>query len=75
MPDLRLPSPSNSYGETNTLVTPGCAQDSRIDPHKLSSYIHQGAAGIAGIDGRIRLYEILIISYADIGPSCGAHDP
>ena len=37
--------------------------------------IDQRAAGIARIDRRVGLDEILQIGQADIGPSHGAHDP
>jgi hypothetical protein len=63
-------------GIANTTPTlPPVARDGRVDPDQLAVDVHEGSAGIPGIDRRIGLNEILEVGHADIGPPHCAHDP
>jgi hypothetical protein len=59
------------YREADPHIAATRRKDGSIDADKLAPQVHQRAAGIPRIDGRIRLYEILISLLADSGATKG----
>ena len=60
-------------GEADALVAAGVGRNGRVDADDLAVEIHQRAAAVAGIDGRVGLDEILAVGDADAA-SLGADD-
>ena len=54
-PDHRV----RGHGEANPLVTGRLGKDRGIDPNDLVGHVDQRSAGIAGVDGRVGLNEVL----------------
>src|SRR5690606_17489783 len=62
------------YGETDTLRTAGLGEDRRVDPHQIAMGIDQRTAGVARVDGRIGLDEVLVGVEAQLVAPSGADD-
>ena len=66
-------------GESDPLVPPRVAGDGRIDPDDLCAEVDQRAAAVAGVDGGIRLDEVLEddagVAQLEVAASLGADDP
>ena len=63
------------HRETNALIATGAGrQNGRIDADQLTAVVHKRAAGIARIDGGIRLDEVFVVFNAHVRPACGADD-
>ena len=61
-------------GEAHALIAATARQDGRIDPDQVSVHVHQGPAGVAGVNGGIGLDEIFVVLHPHSRPACGAHD-
>jgi len=59
-------------GKTNALVAAGAAVDGGVDADEPALHVHQRAAGIARVDGRIGLDEVLVFFDAEVAPARGA---
>ena len=49
----------NGNGKTDSSAGAGSRQDRGVDPDQLATQIHQGAAGVARVDGGIGLQKVL----------------
>ena len=61
-------------GEADALVAAGAAEDGGVDADEPALDIHQRAAGVAGVDGRVGLDEVLIVLDAEVAAARGADD-
>lgn len=70
----QLPDHVDGDREADADVAPRRRQDRRVDADELALQIDQGTAGVARVNGRIGLYEILVTFYAETAAPQGADD-
>src|SRR5438445_4014143 len=63
------------HGEADPHVAAALAEDGRIDANELAPRVDQRAAGVARIDRRVGLDEVLVLGDADVGAAHRADDP
>src|SRR5882672_10694093 len=61
-------------GEADTHVPAASRKNGRRDAEQLSFEVHEGAAGVARVDGGVRLDEILVSSNTEIRTTLGGYD-
>jgi hypothetical protein len=52
---IRHPDDGRGQGEAEPLVPAGLAEDEGVDADETAAHVHEGAAAVAGIDGRVGL--------------------
>ena len=70
-----VPGHVGGDGETDADVAPARRQDGGVEPHQLPAQVHQGPAGIAGVDGGVGLDEVLVALDAEAAAAERADDP
>ena len=63
------------HGEPDAFVAARAGEDRGVDADELPFEVHQRAAGVPRIDGRIGLDEVLVVRDAHIAAPQGADDP
>ena len=61
------------HGKADPDIAACWREDSGVDAHQLTAQVDQRTAGVARIDGRVSLDEVLVPLLSQTGPAKGAH--